>query len=55
MEETEIKDMVLELLDNVELNDWEYDFINDLADKESFWLTNTQEEKLKDIYDKYIG
>lgn len=53
MECEEIKEMILELQDCEDLNSWEYDFINDLANKDSYWLSDNQEEKLKQIYEKY--
>lgn len=42
--------MILELLDCDTLNSWEYDFVNNLADSETQFFSNAQEEKLKEIF-----
>lgn len=45
--------MILELLDCDTLNSWEYDFVNNLADSETQFFSNAQEEKLKEIFYKH--
>jgi len=53
MTQNELKEMILELLDCGELNSWESDFINDLADIEGS-LSEKQKEKLIEIYNEYF-
>ena len=55
-----LKELYEELTDGggLGLNEWEESFINDVYEKvyENEWdLTPAQEEKVEQIYDKYIG
>ena len=54
MDEDEIRIMLIELLDCENLNSWEYDFVNDLSVRESFWLTDAQEVTLTRIYNEKL-
>ncbi len=47
-----IDEMISELLDCGELSTWEYDFINDMTEKDSF--TESQEFKIVEIHKQYI-
>lgn len=50
------KKIVLKALDNAELiSEWEYDFVNSLADREDRELSKKQNEILNRISEKLIG